>query len=237
MNRIKEKRDRFSVSEAADALHINAGHLGGGLRMLKAAGAIYLDMKDGDQIYYRIVMGPDSRPAQIKRNLEEAEKNGTDPKVIDMISKLIGDKASEKENRLGTVLALFLPKGQISYDDYRKYGTKYKWNNDMELAMRLGLVETHDQKQYTIVKHLISDPPSLNNHQKEVVTKMYNCFGDERFSTEMVIATLDYSGTSASACLRQLTMLRILDYNKEDENQYRFLVNPLENPQLFEQVS
>ena len=54
---------------------------------------------------------------------------------------------------------------------------------------------------------------------------MYETFGDETFSLEMVVATLDYSSSTASAYLHQFTLLRILDCRKEDVNLYQFLVN------------
>ena len=54
---------------------------------------------------------------------------------------------------------------------------------------------------------------------------------------EMVVATLDYSSSTASAYLHQFTLLRILDCRKEDVNMYQFLVNPKEHPEVFEDVA
>ena len=131
------------------------------------------------------------------------------------------------------MLALFLPLRQISIDDYRDRGNESKWNSDMMLASQLGLVEEKDADHFTILKHLKSDPPTLSKRQKEVITEMYECFGDSVFSTEMVIATLEYSDSHASAYLHKFTLLRILDRHKEDVDKYHFLVNPEEHPQLF----
>lgn len=69
---------------------------------------------------------------------------------------------------------------------------------------------------------------------KRFITEMYETFGDDVFSTEMVIATLDYSGAHVSAYLHQFTLLRILDCRKEDVYRYQFLINPEEHPEYFE---
>ena len=66
---------------------------------------------------------------------------------------------------------------------------------------------------------------------------MYDSFGEDAFSLEMVVATLDYSSSTASAYLHQFTLLRILDCRKEDVNMYQFLVNPKEHPEVFEDVA
>ena len=74
----------------------------------------------------------------------------------------------------------------------------------------------------------------LSKGQKRFITEMYETFGDDVFSTEMVIATLDYSGAHVSAYLHQFTLLRILDCRKEDVYRYQFLINPEEHPEYFE---
>jgi hypothetical protein len=52
-----------------------------------------------------------------------------------------------------------------------------------------------------------------------------------------VVATLDYSSSTASAYLHQFTLLKILDCRKEDVNMYQFLVNPTEHPEIFEETA
>ena len=71
----------------------------------------------------------------------------------------------------------------------------------------------------------------------EFARTMYENFGDDVFSSEMVVATLDYSGTHIKAWLHQFTLLRILDCRKEDVFRYQFLINPEENPEYFDIVA
>ena len=103
----------------------------------------------------------------------------------------------------------------------------------MILASQLGLVEKNSIEQYIILKQIKSDSPTLNKKQKEIITDLYECFGDGFFSAEMVIATLDYTNSSATSYLHRFTLLRILGCEKDDVNKYHFLVNPEEHPQLF----
>ena len=66
---------------------------------------------------------------------------------------------------------------------------------------------------------------------------MYESFGEDAFSLEMVVAVLDYSSSTASAYMHQFTLLKILDCRKEDVNMYQFRVNPKEHPEVFEDVA
>ena len=69
------------------------------------------------------------------------------------------------------------------------------------------------------------------------IEHLYKSFGDDIFSTDMVVATLDYSGPHICGCLHQFTLLRILDCLKEDVYRYRFLVNPEDNPECFDKAA
>ena len=62
-------------------------------------------------------------------------------------------------------------------------------------------------------------------------------FGEEFFSSEMVIATLDYSSAHVCEALHQFTLLNILHCSKENNNTYKFIVNPTENPECFVEVA
>lgn len=69
------------------------------------------------------------------------------------------------------------------------------------------------------------------------MTAMYESFGDEAFTGEMFMATLDYSHSHACAVLHELTLIRVIDCWKEDVNQYRLTVNPEQNPEYFAEVA
>lgn len=237
LNLINENTYRFCISDAANALQLDARQLSRSIRYLKDDGIIYKEGKRQGNIYYIISVNEIPEPEQVKRNLEAAEEQGISPDVYNLLQELIDSKKSTRNRRLGTMLALLLPKGQISFVDYREHGDAFKWGKDMALAMQLGLVEKIDHDNYVISKQLHPGLPTLSQQQKKMVTKMYECFGDNLFSAEMVVATLDYTGPNVSASLRQFTMMRILDCSSEDENKYRFLVNPRENPQIFDHVA
>ena len=74
----------------------------------------------------------------------------------------------------------------------------------------------------------------LDSGQKRRARRLFDSFGEDAFSLEMVVATMDYSSSTASAYLHQFTLLRILECRKK---MYQFLVNPKEHPEVFEDVA
>lgn len=237
LNLIKEDKDRFNISEVSEQLQLDPRQLSRSIRFLKDDGIIYLEGKRNGQTYYRISVNDISEPEKVKKNIQAAKKQGYGSDVLRLIQELLSSERSVKEWRLGTMLALSLPLKRITLDDYCERGNESKWVSDMILATQLGLVEQKRADQFTILKHLNTDLPILSKKQKEVATEMYECFGNEIFSAEMVVATLDYSDSHATAYLHKFTLLRILDRKKEDGNKYQFLVNPEEHPQLFTNVA
>ena len=233
LNRINEGNDHFCISEVTEAFNLIPTQLSSSIRHMKESGIITLAEKRNNQTFYKIEFGESMELARVKKNLEMAEEQGADPEMISLIRQLLASNKSTKDRRLGTMLALFWPKGQLSIDDYKERGDETKWAADMSLASRLGLVEKNDSGTFTILRHIRPGFPPLSKMQKKVIAEMYECFGDSIFSTEMVIATLDYSDSHVSAILHQFTLMKILDCHKEDVYKYQFLVNPEEHPQLF----
>jgi hypothetical protein len=156
-----------------------------------------------------------------------------DPALIERIKELINSVKSPKDRRIGTRLLEHLKEGEISSDVYAANNELSKWSEDMRIALQLGLVDRISAQQYRIRRTLPEGPPTLSEAQKRYVTEMYETFGDESFSCEMVLATLDYTGPTISAILHRFTLLRILDCRKGDVFFYQFLVNPQENPEFF----
>ena len=233
MSMINENKYRFTISEAAEALQLSSHQLGRCIWQLKNDGLLFLEGKNNGQTYYKIAVNEDSEQEQAERNLLAASGQGYDSSVIGLIRDLLNPDNTLQERRLGKMLALLLPKGYISIEDYAIRDDEPKWSRDMILASQLGLVEKNSFEQYIILKQIKSDSPTLNKKQKEIITDLYECFGDGFFSTEMVIATLDYTNSSATSYLHRFTLLRILGCEKDDVNKYHFLVNPEEHPQLF----
>ena len=228
-----EKTYRFSVADASESIHISPHQLIRGLCKLKEDGIVYQDGKRGNLTFYKIAVNETFEREQAKRNLLLAKESGFDPDVICLIQEMCRSETSIQEWRLGKMLALFLPQEHISIDDYRDHGDEAKWVSDMALASQLGLVEKTKTGHYAILKHLKGDSLTLSKKQKAVMSDLYECFGDSIFSTEMVMATLDYSSSNASAYLHRFTRLRILDRRKDNEEKYQFIVTPDKHPELF----
>jgi hypothetical protein len=155
------------------------------------------------------------------------------PAMINKLNQLLNGSQSMKDKRIGTVLLQSLDKGYVTNKDYKK-GDKPRWAEDMKLAEQMGFVKRITRDRYVILRDAKPCFEMLEPGQKKRAKMMYDAFGNGSFSLGMVVATLDYSSSTASAYLHQFTLLKILDCRKEDVNMYQFLVNPKEHPEIFE---
>lgn len=231
----------FTVTELSEKLDVIPRQLSSSIRYMKENGIITLE-KNGRQKYYRItVEGRPKTPIPALKKKAKADESvalppppdDCDPAIVERLNELTQSNSS-KDKRIGTVILQCMPKGMLTYDDYVERGVESKWGVDMQLATQIGLVEKVGTKQYRVLKALKEGSPSLSKAQKRFVTEMYESFGDSIFSSEMVIATLDYSDSHVSAYLHQFTLMRILDCRKDGIFQYQFLVNPQEHPECFD---
>ena len=158
------------------------------------------------------------------------------PAMINKLNQLLSGSQSMKDKRIGTVLLQSLDKGYVTNKDYKK-GDKPRWAEDMKLAEQMGFVKRITRDRYVILRDAKPCFEMLEPGQKKRAKMMYDAFGNGSFSLGMVVATLDYSSSTASAYLHQFTLLRILDCRKEDVNMYQFLVNPTEHPEIFEETA
>ncbi len=162
------------------------------------------------------------------------------PAFMEMLDKLGSSVRSSKDMRVATMLKECLPNGMITLKNYRKAGCENSWNKDMRFAVQLGLVEKVDNGCYRILPDIKSSAVMLSDSQKEIASSMYQSFGDQEFSSEMVVATLDYTSSHVSAVLHQFTLMKILNCCCISENNkyaYQFMVNPRENPEYFVEVA
>ena len=153
--------------------------------------------------------------------------------VYEMISTLSASTTSNRDRRLADVLTRCLGKGLLLQSEYEMWGfTQNMWLSDMKLAKQLGLARKLSPGVYAINKRL---KPELLPQQKKTVSAIYETFGDQKFSSEMFIATLNYSISYTYASLHKLTLLRILDQRSTDEgSQYQLRVTPEDHPECFE---
>lgn len=202
---------------------------------LKEKGLITLISQAGEHPNYALnfVENPAIQD-EIKKTKPEYSKT-----FMARIEELSSSSRSTKDRRIATILTDCLSRGKVTVQDYRNAGCENCWQKDMSLAEQMGLVERFSQGCFTILQEPRPGLPELKPAQKEVASAIYNSFGEERFSSEMVIATLDYTKAHTCAILHQFTLLRILDCSTEspDKYTYQFLVNPRENPECFADVA
>lgn len=79
----------------------------------------------------------------------------------------------------------------------------------------------------------------LKDDQKDTLQLLYDLFGEDSFSTEMVVSRLDYSEGQASGILQQFTLLRLLDSTSRADNKdfYKLCENPTDNPECFKRTA
>ena len=141
-------------------------------------------------------------------------------------------KVNEKSIR---VRLTCLAKGTLLRSDYEARGySDNMWLADTALAAQLGLITKQPDGEYTINRELQTEFSKLKPHQKKAITAIYEAFGYDTFSSEMFVATLNYSVSYTYASLHKLTLLRILEQKITDEGcQYQLLVNPEDHPECF----
>ncbi|MBP3210638.1 MAG: Fic family protein [Oscillospiraceae bacterium] len=215
----------FSCKDLVAPTSLTPRQISSGLHQLEERGLIHNSQPKGLLGVYTFCIDP---------VMEEASVSG---EVADMIKSLAASTSSHRDRRIGSILSSCLRKGCVSFSDYKDAGEMTKWISDMTLASQMGLVERVSNSEYRILDSINPQFSLLRKSQRETATAMYESFGDESFTLEMVVATLDYSSTHASAYLHQFTLLKILDCRKDDVNTYQFLVNPEEHPECFVSVA
>ena len=128
-----------------------------------------------------------------------------------------------------------MKKGVLQRSDYEKQGySDNVWAKDVPLMEQLGLVRKLSADTYALNRKLGSSIPDLKLTQKKAITAIYEAFGQQSFSSEMIIATLNYSPSYTYASLHKLTLLRVLEQTTTAEgSQYQLLVNPEDHPEFF----
>ena len=209
---------------------------------LKEKGLIVLTGYENERPHYALAFqeneaahGEPVKPGDMRKNAA----NHYSKEFMKTIQELNTSARSTKDRRIGTMLKAHLSSGKILQKDYEAAGFFHSFHKDMRLAEQMGLVEKHSPTCYIILHDVRPGPPMLFPTQKEVASAIYQSFGDETFSSEMVVATLDYTHAHVSAVLHTFTLLKILNCNcdGEDRYTYNFLVNPRENPECFAETA
>lgn len=161
------------------------------------------------------------------------------PAFLERLNELKESTRSSKDMRIAAMLTDCLPQGMVTFVDYKNAGLENYWKKDMLLAMQLGLVTRFNQGCFRIARDVKPGPAVMSDNQKEIASAMYQSFGDDVFSSEMVVATLDYTHSHVSAVLHQFTLMKILKSESDSDNRYsyQFIVNPRENPECFSEAA
>ena len=164
-------------------------------------------------------------------------REGYSKPVLSMIQALLDSKRSQKDRRIGTVLSANLEKGCVEYSDYEETGDEARWQSDMKFACQLGLLTQVTETRYTINRELGPGLAQMDRGQKKLASRLFDAFGQESFTTEMILATLDYPETHTHATLHAFTLMGILDCTEGEIFSYQFRFTPEEHPECFEQAA
>ena len=239
----------FTCDMARDATKLSGAHVSYTLHQFVLLQII--DCNKESPYIYRLRVNPKNNPDYFaKEMLSETERVSSkavkeekkiyhsdySEEVLSLIQRLANSATSYKDRRLGENLQKCLDKGILLRSDYEEWGhTESIWNADISLAKQMGLISDAVDGGYLLNKELSSVKDELKPHQKRAITAIYEAFGDKHFSSEMIIATLNYSTSYTYASLHTLTLMRILDQKStENGNRYQLLVNPDEHPEYFD---
>ncbi len=175
----------------------------------------------------------DETPNDMLKEWQEYIDEGYSPEVLDTIESLINSTSSPRDRRIGIVIRDRLRDGYIEISDYMKIDEPDKWIRDMKLCEQMGLVSRDKLTCYRINKKLYPGFEHMDRALKRAASAFYDQFGNETFTSEMIVSTLDYPATRASAVLHTFTLMRILDCSREDMNYYKFRITPAEHPECF----
>lgn len=210
-----------------------------------------IDCQENDVFEYRLLVSPNDHPALFAGDpvppaslpednrsvaeIAEALPEGYSKNVLEQLDILSKSATSNRDRRVSEVLRACLARGVLLRSDYDTRGyTDNMWQTNTALAVQLGLITKQPDGGYTINRELQTEFSNLKPHQKKAITAIYEAFGYDTFSSEMYVATLNYSVSYTYASLHTLTLLRILDQKITDEGcQYQLLVNPEDHPECF----
>ncbi len=238
IDRLNDGNLVFTVWDICTDLGMKPKQFSSSIRVMKENGIIEEINSSKHNKTYRIIIekGPE-RIVHSGQSPPAMEHEPPEPECsqwfLARVDELVKSN-SQKDKRIGAFLSEFKSKGVITLEDYAERGEGTKWSVDIQFAAQLGLVKKVSPREVVICTDLEEGPPALSKAQKQFAMDMYESFGCNVFSADMVIATLDYSGPQCSAYLHQLTLLRVLDCWKDGIFRYQFLISPPEHPDWFD---
>jgi len=225
LRKINEGVLYVATAELAKELNLDSRQLSSSIRYLKINGILQEGHRINGKRAYKI----------ISAGATADQLNTVNSEVMERLREL-AESNSAKDKRIAAIIQDCMGKGEVTLDDYEARGKGARWATDMQFAAQLGLVEKITPRRYSIQHELKKESPALSKTQKRFITDLYDSFGGDTFSIEMIVATLDYSSPHASAALHQFTLMRLVDCRTDDSNQfqYQFLITPQDHPECFE---
>ena len=227
---LKSGKYTFKSIEIADCLGLTAHCVGNYLKRLKTLDIIDHDNKKGG-VRYRFCLGD-----SVEYDIPGENKQIYTPEIIQTIDQLKSSRYSGKKDiRIAHMLEKCLQKGIVTEEDYFAAGERKSYRTDMVFATQLGLVERKDESTYRINTKLTPSLNSIEETTKNDLAAMYKIFGDGIFSSDMVVAELEYSSSHVTATLHKLTWLKILhcEIGSDRKYNYQFIVTPEDHPECF----
>ena len=227
-------RTEFSSYDLISNLNISQKSANNILRLLQNNRIIEFVRRENRYNVYEFCFDSAESTAY-EKDTPAAELPEYSQEISDLVLKLQSSGSSLKDKRLGKILQSCLKKGFVTVEDYKAIGESSKMTSDMNFAKQLELVERVSAGHYKIRHDLDTSHSQMEDTMKNTLSALYDIFGDDAFSVEMVIAKLAYSSSHVSTCLHQFTWLKILDCKKNEDRTftYQFLVNPKDNPECF----
>lgn len=154
--------------------------------------------------------------------------------VLHLIAALADSSASTKDKRIGSMLRACLDQGRITRDTYDTANKGNCWTTDMRFAVQMGLVRKIDEDTFEILTQ-VNPEMILYKSQKATLKAIYDVFGEDSFSVEMLVANLDYSSSHISGMLHQFRWMKLVDctVNPDHSHTYQLNVNPINHPECF----
>lgn len=260
------KNNWFSRAIALNVLDLTEHQINGVLHQFSMLGIIESYFSETRK--YRLCVNPENRPDLFEGYVESEDQeapaeqeNGAEPYNLgrsedsygeDYMSMLksLADSNSIREQRLADYLRQHLKDGYVIKREYISCGyTQKQWATDIGLALSLGLVRKTATGGVYVLNLMLKKPGWAEDRKptavklkpglKKTVTEIYAAFGDQSFTSEMFIATLNYSQSHTYASLRDLRLLQIVAQRTIARGccQYQLLVNPKDNPECFDIVA
>ena len=227
---LKSGKYTFKSVELANLLGITAHCVANNLKRLKTIDIIDYENDNGG-VLYRFLLGD-----SVEYDSADKNKQIYSYDIIQTIEQLRSSRHSGKKDiRIAEMIEKSLHKGVVTEEDYIAAGEKKSYRGDMTFAKQLGLVECIDERTYRINTTLTPSLNSIEETTKNDLAAMYKIFGDGIFSSDMVVAELEYSSSHVTATLHKLTWLKILhcEIGSDRKYNYQFLITPEDHPECF----